>query len=611
ERRQAAEARLRELNAGHPTDPARAAEALAELDARLGDRSRTDVAEALEAARETRSRAAAQIEALGRREAELRQVDGPVDAQALGQERASKAARSARLVRFVARATAHLDRRAARLDVAADRTAIQEAVATLRGRWAALREQAERLAALSATRDRLAGEAAARWAEAEAGWGDVAAAWSAAASPSGTHPNGSPLAPLAPPAPWPQWSTTLVDEVWHAAAARIADAYATAGGDAVREVHRAAAAAAAAIGARCDDAAGRWKATVRGLAARLAEATKGDVGPVPKGRGEAIASPSRGVHDPHPSVDMAADPTPSVDMSADPNPSIDMAPDAPPDAPPGPLTAVDPHAPFALDDNPSADALIALQQRLGAHGAADIAVLSERRDRLVRDIDVGQHEQARLATALGLRGEALDVAACGEALADGERTLAVRQHGHRIVDGAARSVVQQVLPSTMDYMRRLLPALTDGRYYDARLSEDYRIETWDERAEAWQKKNLFSGGTKDQFSLALRLAFAMATLPEERGAAPSFLFLDEPLSAFDDQRAGALVQLLTEGEVAESFDQIFLISHVQVDHALFDHRIVLEGGRVVEGFGGDRRSSGDAHNVDMGAGVGVGVGRPV
>lgn len=235
------------------------------------------------------------------------------------------------------------------------------------------------------------------------------------------------------------------------------------------------------------------------------------------------------------------------------------------------------------DDDPSAEALEAARAALGAYGSADISVWVDRRDRLVRDIDVGRHEQARLATALGLRGEALDAQACREAVEDGERGLAVREKAYRIVDDAGRSVVHQVLPSTLEYMRRLLPALTDGRYFDARLTDDYRIETWDERAEAWQKKNLFSGGTKDQFSLALRLSFAMATLPEERGSAPSFLFLDEPLGAFDDQRAGALVHLLTEGEVAEAFDQIFLISHVRVDDAMFDHRIVMEGGRVIEG----------------------------
>ncbi|HID87313.1 MAG TPA: hypothetical protein EYP55_08025 [Anaerolineae bacterium] len=138
----------------------------------------------------------------------------------------------------------------------------------------------------------------------------------------------------------------------------------------------------------------------------------------------------------------------------------------------------------------------------------------------------------------------------------------------------------------MEHMRRLLPTLTMHRYYDAELDpETYQIRVWDERAGdrgGWKQKNIFSGGTKDQFSLALRLAFALATLPAERGAAPSFIFLDEPLGSFDDERAQALLHLLTEGQIAESFDQIFLISHVRVDPNLFNYHLTIEGGRVVE-----------------------------
>ena len=136
----------------------------------------------------------------------------------------------------------------------------------------------------------------------------------------------------------------------------------------------------------------------------------------------------------------------------------------------------------------------------------------------------------------------------------------------------------------MDYMRQILPTLTRDRYHDAQLDpETYKIQVWDERAGqggAFKEKNIFSGGTKDQFSLALRLAFALATLPQERGSAPSFIFLDEPLGSFDTERADALIYLLTEGEIARAFDQIFLISHIHVDERLFTHRVVLENGRV-------------------------------
>jgi exonuclease SbcC len=138
----------------------------------------------------------------------------------------------------------------------------------------------------------------------------------------------------------------------------------------------------------------------------------------------------------------------------------------------------------------------------------------------------------------------------------------------------------------MDYMRRILPQLTRDRYHDAELDpETYRIRVWDERAGqsgAWKAKDIFSGGTKDQFSLALRLAFALATLPQERGTAPGFIFLDEPLGSFDEERAGALLYLLTEGEIGRAFDQIFLISHVPVPENKFTHKIRLEHGLVVQ-----------------------------
>jgi hypothetical protein len=39
---------------------------------------------------------------------------------------------------------------------------------------------------------------------------------------------------------------------------------------------------------------------------------------------------------------------------------------------------------------------------------------------------------------------------------------------------------------------------------------------------------------------------------------------------------------LTEGEVAESFDQLFLVSHVAVPDRLFDYVITMSDGRVAE-----------------------------
>lgn len=238
----------------------------------------------------------------------------------------------------------------------------------------------------------------------------------------------------------------------------------------------------------------------------------------------------------------------------------------------------------ALSETPPLEELAELRARFQTVELGDeIALRSQYKD-LVGRVHSLKDRQTQLERELGLEGEVLDRAACRTEYADKARQALVRERGVEIVSLARRRIVTKVLPATMDYMRQILPTLTRDRYHDAQLEpESYKIQVWDERAGqggAFKEKNIFSGGTKDQFSLALRLAFALATLPQERGTAPSFIFLDEPLGSFDDERADALIYLLTQGEIARAFDQIFLISHVHVDERLFTHRVVLEHGRV-------------------------------
>ena len=151
-------------------------------------------------------------------------------------------------------------------------------------------------------------------------------------------------------------------------------------------------------------------------------------------------------------------------------------------------------------------------------------------------------------------------------------------------------MIEQVLPHTQRNMCLLLPDLTLGRYRDCRITEDYKLEVWDQLAGRYVAKNVFSGGARNQFSLTLRLAFALATLPQELGTTPGFIFLDEPLSAFDGPRTEALVELLTHGPIAANFSQIFVISHNrQFDQGAFTHHLTMDGGAMVESDLGSRR----------------------
>jgi exonuclease SbcC len=238
------------------------------------------------------------------------------------------------------------------------------------------------------------------------------------------------------------------------------------------------------------------------------------------------------------------------------------------------------NVPAALPDS---DALEQWASQLDAPDAGERESYERRSKKLLQERGRLRGIMQDLDAKLNTGGEFLDEPQTRTEFNQFERETRVRKRAVAIAETARRRVMQKVLPATMDYMRRLLPQLTRERYHDAELDPDsYKIKVWDERGQSWKEKNIFSGGTKDQFSLALRLAFALATLPQERNTAPGFIFLDEPLGAFDDERADALIDLLTQGEVAHAFDQIFLISHVRVNPEHFSHSITLENGRVVE-----------------------------
>jgi len=132
-------------------------------------------------------------------------------------------------------------------------------------------------------------------------------------------------------------------------------------------------------------------------------------------------------------------------------------------------------------------------------------------------------------------------------------------------------------------MMKFLPLLTAGRYKFAKIDErQYKIEVYDKEAQRLRIKGVFSGATQDQISLALRLAFALSTLPSSRGVVPGFIFLDEPLSGFDEERKKGLLELLTRGDIAEQFIQILVISHGEQLRDEFPYRIHLDRGRIID-----------------------------
>jgi exonuclease SbcC len=141
------------------------------------------------------------------------------------------------------------------------------------------------------------------------------------------------------------------------------------------------------------------------------------------------------------------------------------------------------------------------------------------------------------------------------------------------------NIIRKIKPQIERYFSIYLPKLTNNRYKKVSLQEDFSVRIFsDEKNDYVPIKNL-SGGTEDQILLMLRLAFSKALFPglqEVDGnlAFHQFLFLDEPISSFDQKRQNAFIELLRIME--KIFQQIFVISHISELENKMDYLIKAE-----------------------------------
>lgn len=162
-----------------------------------------------------------------------------------------------------------------------------------------------------------------------------------------------------------------------------------------------------------------------------------------------------------------------------------------------------------------------------------------------------------------------------------QNTLTINESVTRVLNEAAERGREQVRPGVESVMGPLLSSITDGKYRFPQLSEDYSLKVYSAAAGQYVQAALFSGGTEDQFLLALRLGFAITLLPHGRGTAPQFLLLDEPFAGSDVQRRDNIIHLLQE-ELSKAFQQIIVVSHQRVILAASEHRLRMAEGRILE-----------------------------
>jgi DNA repair exonuclease SbcCD ATPase subunit len=197
------------------------------------------------------------------------------------------------------------------------------------------------------------------------------------------------------------------------------------------------------------------------------------------------------------------------------------------------------------------------------------------------------------STRLQTGSEKVDLEQACQRMQKQERSYLTKKHGGLLINATVERLMLKMIPRIEYYMHQLLPVLTRGRYHDVMLSTEpeegtfsggvFQLNVWEQAAAEYIPQSALSGGTADQFSLSIRLAFAIAALPRELNAAPGFILLDEPLSLASQDRMQALIDLVTSHMLSDHFEQAFFISNnSSLDLAMFTYHLSIDNGLVVE-----------------------------
>jgi exonuclease SbcC len=180
-----------------------------------------------------------------------------------------------------------------------------------------------------------------------------------------------------------------------------------------------------------------------------------------------------------------------------------------------------------------------------------------------------------LATARARHASAVKaVEVAQRAMADLEKAVArleeltVDRRLHEELDRAytdlRTDLNQQLRPEISDRASQLLSELTDGRYEEFELDENYDIVLHEEGL----PKQVISGGEQDLANLILRIAIS-EMIAERAGQPLSLLVLDEVFGSLDEYRRANVVALLRR--LHERFEQVIVITHIDIERPDFEH----------------------------------------
>ena len=162
---------------------------------------------------------------------------------------------------------------------------------------------------------------------------------------------------------------------------------------------------------------------------------------------------------------------------------------------------------------------------------------------------------------------------------------------------------QHLRPEISELASGFLSDLTDGRYSELELDDDYNIIVLEDGI----PKPVISGGEDDLANLVLRLAISQM-IAERAGQAFSLLILDEVFGSLDETRRHNVVELLRR--LHDRFEQAIVITHIESVREGLDRVLTVrydeESGssRVIQESGGALLDEGDTTDEYAAAGAG-------
>ncbi|MGH7578965.1 MAG: SbcC/MukB-like Walker B domain-containing protein, partial [Gemmatimonadales bacterium] len=169
------------------------------------------------------------------------------------------------------------------------------------------------------------------------------------------------------------------------------------------------------------------------------------------------------------------------------------------------------------------------------------------------------------------------------------RDLALHQELDRALSDLRGELNAGLRPDLSELASGFLRDLTNGRYTELELNEDYGTILLDDG----DPKAVISGGEEDVANLALRLAISQM-IAERAGQPLSLLVLDEIFGSLDEDRRLAVVDLLRS--LADRFPQVILITHIDSVRDGFD-RVIRVGLDVARGVATARDEPLAGHDV--------------